>query len=108
LEQAGRKPAFFFVLSLTAVTPVLAHPMVRSGYYNGVPLYSDTTIEAYSIVYVPVQRGRMRPYERLRQGALAGTVASRTSSFPVRIATSTAVMAQAAAAGLAAPYQLKQ
>ena len=59
--------------------------MVRSGNYNGVPLYTDTTIEPYSIVYVPIQRGLVRPYERLRQGALAGTVASRTPSFPVRM-----------------------
>ena len=59
--------------------------MVRSGNYNGVPLYTDTTIEPYSIVYVPIQRGLVRPYERLRQGPLAGTVASRTPSFPVRM-----------------------
>ena len=43
--------------------------MVRSGHYNGVPLYTDTTIEPYSIVYVPIQRGLMQPYERPRQGA---------------------------------------
>jgi hypothetical protein len=61
--------------------------MVRSGHYNGVPLYTDTTIEPYSIVYVPIQRGLVQPYERPRQGALAGTVASRTPSFPVRIAS---------------------
>src|SRR5215813_12403970 len=59
--------------------------MVRSGNYNGVPLYTETTIEPYSIVLVPIQRGLMKPYERLRQGAMAGTVASRTPSFPVRM-----------------------
>lgn len=58
--------------------------MVRSGYYNGVPLYMDTTIEPYSVVLVPVRRGLMQPYERLRRGDLAGTTASRTPSFPVR------------------------
>ena len=58
--------------------------MVRSGYYNGVPLYVDTTIEPYSIVLVPVRSGLMQPYERLRRGDLAGTTASRTPSFPVR------------------------
>src|SRR5262245_36344489 len=62
--------------------------MVRSGHYNGVPLYTDTTIEPYSIVYVPIQRGLVQPYERLRQGAVAGTVASRTPSFPVRMTSS--------------------
>lgn len=58
--------------------------MVRTGHYNGVPLYADTTIEPYSIVYVPVRRGLMQPYERLRRGDLAGTTGSRTPSFPVR------------------------
>src|SRR5215210_6499299 len=43
--------------------------MVRSGHYNGVPLYSDTTVEPYSLVYVPVARGLMQPYERPRQGS---------------------------------------
>jgi hypothetical protein len=57
--------------------------MVRTGHYNGVPLYADTTIEPYSIVYVPVRRGLMQPYERLRRGDLAGTTGSRTPSFPV-------------------------
>ncbi len=47
--------------------------MVRTGYYNGVPLYADTTIEPYSVVLVPVGRGQMRPYERIRDGELAGT-----------------------------------
>jgi hypothetical protein len=56
--------------------------MVRTGHYNGVPLYADTTIEPYSIVYVPIGRGVMQPYERMRRGALAGTAGSRTPSFP--------------------------
>ena len=29
--------------------------MVRSGFYQGIPLYSRTTIEPYSMVYVPVR-----------------------------------------------------
>ena len=57
--------------------------MVRSGSYNGVPLYVDTTIEAYSIVFVPIGRGLMQPYERPRSGELAGTTGSRAPSFPV-------------------------
>ena len=61
-----------------------ANTMVRTGHYNGVPLYADTTIEPYSIVYVPIRRGLMQPYERLRRGDLAGTTGSRTPSFPVR------------------------
>ena len=58
--------------------------MVRTGHYNGVPLYADTTLEPYSIVFVPVGRGVMQPYERLRSGDLAGTSGSRASSFPGR------------------------
>jgi hypothetical protein len=58
--------------------------MVRTGHYNGVPLYADTTVEPYSLVFVPIRRGLMQPYERLRQGDLAGTTGSRTPSFPVR------------------------
>ena len=57
--------------------------MVRTGHYNGVPIYSDTTLEPYSVVYVPVSRGLMQPYERLRRGDLAGTTGSRAPSFPV-------------------------
>ena len=60
--------------------------MARSGHYNGVPLYVDTTLEPYSVVFVPVRRGLMQPYERRRQGDLVGTTGSRTPSFPVRIA----------------------
>ena len=59
--------------------------MARSGYYNGVPLYVDTTIEPYSVVLVPVRRGLMQPYERLRRGDLAGTTGSRSPAFPVRV-----------------------
>jgi hypothetical protein len=58
--------------------------MVRTGHYNGVPIYSDTTVEPFSILLVPVTRGLMQPYERLRQGALAGTTGSRAPSFPVQ------------------------
>jgi hypothetical protein len=58
--------------------------MARTGHYNGVPLYADTTIEPYSIVFVPVGRGMMQPYERVRSGDLAGTSGSRPSSFPAQ------------------------
>jgi hypothetical protein len=60
--------------------------MVRSGHFDGVPLYSDATVEPYSLVYVPVSGGLMQPYERLRDGALAGTTGSHAPSFPVRVA----------------------
>jgi hypothetical protein len=87
--------------------------MVRSGHYNGVPLYSNTTLEPYSIVYVPVARGLMQPYERPRQGSLAGTTASRTPSFPVSVTPplngpppSSAPLAQAGVAPTAPPLPI--
>jgi len=58
--------------------------MVRTGHYNGVPLYADTTLEPFSVVLVPVTRGLMQPYERLRRGELAGTTGSRPPSLPVQ------------------------
>ena len=57
--------------------------MKRSGEYQGVALYVDATLEPYSVVYVPIGRNLMRPYERRRAGQLAGTVGSRTPSFPI-------------------------
>jgi hypothetical protein len=69
--------------------------MVRSGTYDGVPLYERTTIEPFSVVYVPLPGKMMRPYERRREGQLAGTVGSITPSFPV--ATSRDQAADAAA-----------
>lgn len=59
------------------------YEMVRSGDFNGVPLYSRTTIEPWSIVYVPLPGRLMKPYERRRTGDIAGTVGSMLPSFPV-------------------------
>src|SRR5688572_20311342 len=58
--------------------------MVRTAHYNGVPLYSDTTLEPHSVVLLPIGRGMMQPYERVRDGDLAGTSGSRAPSFPGR------------------------
>jgi hypothetical protein len=63
------------------------YQMVRSGAYRGVPLYTDSTHESLSIVYLPVAGGLMQPYERRRTGALAGTTGNRGPSFPVGIAS---------------------
>jgi hypothetical protein len=76
--------------------------MMQSGVFQGVPIYSDVTIEPYSIVYVPVSRSNMRAYERRREGDLAGTAGSRTPSFPVDIASDTVVRNAARAAGIEA------
>jgi hypothetical protein len=59
-----------------------AYQMVRSGSFRGIPLYSDATLEPYSIVFVPIAGGRMQPYERRRTGDLAGTTGSRAPSLP--------------------------
>lgn len=55
--------------------------MVRSGFHFGVPLYTRTTIEPFSIVYVPLAGGRMQPYERRRSGELVGTSGSQPASL---------------------------
>jgi hypothetical protein len=65
--------------------------MVRSGYLGRVPLYVDTTVEPYSSVLVPAGRGLMQPYERRRDGSLAGTTGSRAPSFPVQTAPAVAL-----------------
>jgi hypothetical protein len=57
--------------------------MVRGGHYEGVPVYSKTTAEPYSLVFVPIAGGLMHPYERRRDGDLAGTVGTSAPSFPV-------------------------
>lgn len=57
--------------------------MIRVGIFNGVPIYVDATLEPYSVVFVPIGRGLMQPYERPRTGDLAGTTGSRAPSFPV-------------------------
>jgi len=80
--------------------------MVRTGHYNGVPLYADTTIEPYSIVYVPIGRGLMQPYEKVRTGALAGTSGSRTPSFPTQRAPGGALIPHAPVAPTSAPQPI--
>jgi len=56
--------------------------MVRAGSYRGIPLYSDTTLEPNSIVFVPIAGGRLQPFEHPRTGMLADTTGSLTPSFP--------------------------
>ncbi len=58
--------------------------MVPAGEYDGIPLYADTTLEPYSVVFVPAGRKLMQPYERLRAGVLAGTTGSMAPWFPVQ------------------------
>ena len=59
-----------------------ASEMVRSGFFQGIPLYTRTTIEPYSVVYVPLAGGRMQPYQRPRSGELTGTAGSTPTLLP--------------------------
>jgi len=61
--------------------------MARVGEYLTVPLYADTSQEAFSRVFVPIGGAVMKPYERRRAGALSGTVGSTTPSWPVQVAS---------------------
>jgi hypothetical protein len=63
-----------------ALIHFLPNEMVRTGMFRGVPLYSRTTIEPFSVVFVPISGGLMQPYERRRDFELAGT---QGSSAPV-------------------------
>jgi hypothetical protein len=65
------------------VVHFMPHEMARTGWVEGVPLYVRTTREPRSVVYVPIAGGLMRPYERRRDGDLAGTTGSTVPSFPV-------------------------
>jgi len=56
--------------------------MVRSGSFHGIPLYTDATLDPYSIVYVPIAGGLMQPYQRRRDGSLAGTTGNTAPAFP--------------------------
>ena len=72
--------------------------MVRTGHYNGVPVYADATRDPYSVVYVPIGGGQLRPYERLRRGDLAGTTGTTLPSFPIALRPDGPVAAMAAGA----------
>ena len=58
--------------------------MVMIGFYGNVPIYADATLEPHSLVFIPVGRGLMQPYERRRAGDIVGTTGSRAPSFPVQ------------------------
>jgi hypothetical protein len=77
----------------------LANEMVLSGFFRGVPLYTRTTIEPYSIVFVPVGGGLMRPYERRRSGDLVGTTGSSIPSLRVEIPSAFSAAPRIQAAG---------
>jgi hypothetical protein len=59
--------------------------MNRTDTFEGVPIYEDATQTPFSVLYVPIGGNSVRPYERRREGEVAGTVASRPPSFPVQL-----------------------
>lgn len=63
------------------------HEMVRGGTYRGIPIYVRPMIEPFGKIYLPLAGGLMQPYERRREGSLAGTVGSSVPSFPGQIAS---------------------
>lgn len=69
--------------------------MTRSGFYRGIPLYSRTTIEPFSVMYVPAGGALMQPYARPRFGEVAGTVGSLGSAFPVPTADTRRILTDA-------------
>lgn len=54
--------------------------MVRTGQYEGVPLYANPFHQPYSVVYVPIGGVVVRPYERRRPGP--GMVGALGSPIP--------------------------
>jgi hypothetical protein len=80
--------------------------MVRTGHYNGVPLYADATRDPYSVVYVPVGGGQLQPYERRRRGDLAGTTGSQLPSFPIALRPDSELVPMAAGAPTNVPLTL--
>jgi hypothetical protein len=73
--------------------------MVRTGSYRGVPLYADTTLEPFTVVFVPVGGAMMQPYERRSFGQVLGRI-GRTHGGVTPAATD---VGQAAAPPMHAP-----
>src|SRR5436853_2777834 len=85
--QINGEPVFYQGDFYFAAAPTVyfdGNVMKRTGVYRGIPLYEDSSLVPYSIVYVPVGGNVMRPYERKRYGELAGTVGSRAPWYPIQ------------------------
>ena len=101
--RAGEPIAFAGNLYYRAGAAIhfLPNEMVRSGFYRGVPLYSRTTIEPFSVIFVPAGGELMQPYERRRDLDLAGTHGSTAPAISPALAPSVGApspgMTQAAA-----------
>jgi hypothetical protein len=81
----------------------LPNEMVRSGSYRGVPFYSRTTIEPFSVIFVPAGGGLMQPYERRRDMDLAGTQGSTAPAISPALAPSVSQTTAASPFGAPSP-----
>lgn len=72
-----------FYYPVGPLTAFNRNEMVRTGFYRGIPLYTRTTYEPWSVVFVPVSGGYMRPYVRRRSGEIAGTIGSIGPGIPI-------------------------
>ena len=59
------------------------YEMMRSGVYRGIPIYVRPSLDPTGVIYVPLAGGLVHPFDRRRDGDLAGTVGSSAPSFPV-------------------------
>ena len=100
--QAGVPITFAGIIYYPAgpITHFNGNDMVRSGHYQGIPLYTRPTVEPYSLVYVPLYGGLMQPYERRRAGDVADMVGSLSPSFPVVKSTEQSNMEYVPGAGM--------
>jgi hypothetical protein len=57
--------------------------MVRTGTYEGIPLYADPFLPTYSVVYVPIGANVVRPY--VRRAPDAGQVGSAGAPSPTMV-----------------------
>ena len=62
-----------------AIRPFNGNVMVRSGVFRGIPFYTDSTNEPFSVLLVPLPGGWMQPYERR---AIAVELLTRQSAGP--------------------------
>jgi hypothetical protein len=74
--------------------------MNRTDTFEGVPIYEDATQTPFSVIYIPIGGNLVRPYERRRDGELAGTIGSRTPSFPIQRDGEVSVATAAAPVGV--------
>lgn len=85
--QVGGEPVFHAGAFYYPAGPTISFDgniMGQTGTFKDVPIYEDATQTPFSVVYVPIGRNLVRPYERRRESELAGTTGSRTPSFPIQ------------------------